>query len=44
MVEAEFENVYGAPPDDLVGGYAGATQFSPLFPGAQSLDEVAPLR
>jgi 16S rRNA (guanine1207-N2)-methyltransferase len=42
MIEAEFENVYGAPPEDLVGAYGGATQFSPLFPGAQRLEEVAP--
>jgi 16S rRNA (guanine1207-N2)-methyltransferase len=42
MVEVEFENVYGAPAEELVGAYGGATQFSPLFPGAQPLEEVAP--
>jgi 16S rRNA (guanine1207-N2)-methyltransferase len=41
MVEATFENVYGAPPEELVGVYGGARQFSPLVPGAESLEQVA---
>jgi 16S rRNA (guanine1207-N2)-methyltransferase len=41
MAEVEFENVYGAPAQDIVGPYGAAVQFSPLFPGAQSLEEAA---
>jgi len=42
MVEVEFENIYGAPPSEIVGAYgAAAVQFSPLFPGAQSLEQAA---
>jgi 16S rRNA (guanine1207-N2)-methyltransferase len=41
MTEVEFENVYGAPAQDIVGAYGAAVQFSPLFPGAQSLEEAA---
>jgi 16S rRNA (guanine1207-N2)-methyltransferase len=41
MAEVEFENVYGAPAQDIVGAYGAAVQFSPLFPGAQSLEEAA---
>ena len=40
MIEIEFENVYGAPMEALVGAYSGAAQFSPLSPGAQSLSET----
>ncbi len=36
-----FENIYGAPPAELIGDCAGARQFSPLFPGASDLAEVA---
>jgi 16S rRNA (guanine1207-N2)-methyltransferase len=35
-------NVYGFPPEDLVGSLAGARQFSPLSPGAEPLETVAP--
>ena len=42
MVEATFENIYGTPPEELVGAYAGAQQFSPLTPGAEILELVAP--
>ena len=42
MIEAIFENVYGTPPEELVGFNAGARQFSPLVPGAESLELVAP--
>jgi 16S rRNA (guanine1207-N2)-methyltransferase len=41
MVEATFENIYGTPPEELVGAHAGARQFSPLIPGAESLESVA---
>lgn len=34
--------VYGAPPADLVDVPRDAVQFSPLMPGAQSLEAVAP--
>jgi 16S rRNA (guanine1207-N2)-methyltransferase len=40
MIEIDFQNVYGAPPEQLVGGYSGAVQFSPLKPGAQSLSQA----
>jgi len=42
MVEVEFENIYGAPPQEIVGAYGAAVQFSPLVPGAQSLEDAAP--
>jgi len=42
MAEVEFENIYGAPPQDIVGAYGAAVQFSPLAPGAQSLEDAAP--
>jgi 16S rRNA (guanine1207-N2)-methyltransferase len=38
MIEAQFDNVYGTPDEALVGPYAGARQFSPLMPGASSLE------
>jgi 16S rRNA (guanine1207-N2)-methyltransferase len=41
MVEAAFENVYGTPPEDLVAIAANATQFSPLIPGGQCLEDIA---
>jgi 16S rRNA (guanine1207-N2)-methyltransferase len=42
MNDTRFENVYGAPPEDLVDDYSGARQFSPLAPGAQALSDMAP--
>ena len=42
MNDQTFENVYGAPADDLVGDWSGATQFSPLVPGAHALEDAAP--
>ena len=42
MAEAENENIYGLPPDELVGPYPDAKQFSPLVPGALDLAEAAP--
>jgi 16S rRNA (guanine1207-N2)-methyltransferase len=42
MAEVEFENVYGVPPQDIVGAYGAAVQFSPLVPGAQTLEDAAP--
>jgi 16S rRNA (guanine1207-N2)-methyltransferase len=42
MAEAAYENVYGAPSADIVAIAPGATQFSPLFPGARDLEQVAP--
>ncbi|MDE2579714.1 MAG: class I SAM-dependent methyltransferase [Hyphomicrobiales bacterium] len=36
------ENVFGAPLAELVGVSADAVQFSPLAPGAQALEDVAP--
>lgn len=42
MAEVEFENIYGMPPQDIVGAYGSAVQFSPLFPAAQSLEKAAP--
>ncbi|MDF2119661.1 class I SAM-dependent methyltransferase [Roseiarcaceae bacterium H3SJ34-1] len=41
MAEVEFENVYGAPAQEIVGAYGAVVQFSPLFPGARSLEEAA---
>jgi 16S rRNA (guanine1207-N2)-methyltransferase len=40
MIEIEFENVYGAPMEALVGACSGAAQFSPLKPGAQCLSQA----
>ena len=42
MIDVDFENVYGAPAQELVGPYNGAKQFSPLFPGADCLSQVDP--
>jgi len=42
MIDVQFENIYGAPPPELVGAPAGAGQFSPLVPGAQALEQAAP--
>ncbi len=39
-VEGAFDNVYGTPPEDLVAVAADATQYSPLIPGAQCLDDL----
>ncbi|MFT4098399.1 MAG: class I SAM-dependent methyltransferase [Rhodoblastus sp.] len=41
-MSAACENVYGAPAEDLVGACGGARQFSPLVPGANRLEDVAP--
>ena len=40
MIEAEFENVYGDPPANLVRIVGAAAQFSPLIPGAQDLADI----
>jgi 16S rRNA (guanine1207-N2)-methyltransferase len=37
-----FTNLFGAPPAELAEISAGARQFSPLFPGAENLQDVAP--
>lgn len=42
MSAATVENVYGAPWEDFVGAHDGARQFSPLVPGADRLEEIAP--
>jgi 16S rRNA (guanine1207-N2)-methyltransferase len=42
MDTSPYANVYGAPPPDLVGALAGRTQYSPLVPGAQALEDAAP--
>ena len=42
MDTGSYANLYGAPPPDLVGALAGRTQYSPLVPGAQALEDAAP--
>jgi 16S rRNA (guanine1207-N2)-methyltransferase len=42
MDTSPYANLYGAPPPDLVGALAGRTQYSPLVPGAQALEDAAP--
>lgn len=42
MVETKKIGVFGNPPEDLAGSPPGATQYSPLFPGADSLENCAP--
>jgi 16S rRNA (guanine1207-N2)-methyltransferase len=42
MIDVQFENIYGAPPPELVGAPTGAGQFSPLLPGAQALEQAVP--
>lgn len=37
-----FTNMFGAPPPELAAIAAGARQFSPLFPGAVSLEQTSP--
>jgi 16S rRNA (guanine1207-N2)-methyltransferase len=37
---ATLHGVYGMPPADLIAGAADAVQFSPLIPGAASLEEA----
>ena len=39
---SELSGVYGAPPREVVEATAGATQFSPLVPGAARLEDLAP--
>ena len=38
----EFENVYGAPSEDLVGPTDAARQYSPLVPNAARLEDALP--
>lgn len=42
MADAVFQNVYGDPPIELVTTQHDARQFSPLAPGAENLEQVAP--
>jgi 16S rRNA (guanine1207-N2)-methyltransferase len=42
MDTGPYANVYGAPPQDLVGALAGLTQYSPLVPGSKALEDAAP--
>ena len=39
MVSPDLHGVYGTPPAELVDVPPGATQFSPLIPGAERLEE-----
>ena len=39
---SELSGVYGAPPREVVEATVGATQFSPLVPGAARLEDLAP--
>lgn len=36
------DNIYGFPPEDIVGPTTGARQFSPLVPGSEPLEAVEP--
>lgn len=42
MSDAQTFRVYGAPPPGLADAPTGAGQVSPLIPGSQALEEVAP--
>ncbi|MFA7264689.1 MAG: class I SAM-dependent methyltransferase [Caulobacter sp.] len=39
--QTEIHGVYGAPPREVAEAAAGATQFSPLVPGAERLEDLA---